>query len=62
MHDPLTTPSWRIRAAISRSEVPPLEGWRVQYLGKLLNTRIGMNAECQDVEEISFLIESLCTS
>ena len=59
MHDPLTTPSWRIRAAISRSEVPPLEGWRVQYLGKLLNTG---NAECQGVEEISLLIESLCTS
>ena len=62
LYDPLTTPSWRIRAAIPRSEVPPLEGWRVQYLGKLLNARIGMNTECQDVEEISFLIESLCTS
>ena len=37
--DPWITPAWMIRETVVRAEVPPMEGWRVQYLGKLLDDR-----------------------
>ena len=37
--DPWVTESWRIREAVKRAEVPAYAGWRIQYLGKLLDAR-----------------------
>ena len=50
------------RVYISKAGVPMGEGWRVQYLAKLLQARKEMETKCQDVEEINLLIESLCSS
>jgi hypothetical protein len=42
--------------------VPGREGWRVQYLAKLIRAKKEMETMCEPVEEIKELIESLCTS
>ena len=60
--DPLTTKSWRIRADTPRTGVPALEGWRLQYLRKLIFARMDMDTQCKDIEEISTLIDTLCTT
>ena len=41
--DPWLTPAWMVRAATPREEVPVSEGWRIQYLTKLITTRKHMN-------------------
>ena len=51
-----------VRQQVNKAEVPVGEGWRVQYLAKLLQARKEMETKCQDVEEINILIESLCSS
>ena len=60
--DPWTAKAWCVRQQVPRSEVPPGEGWRVQYLAKLLLAKREMMVMCQDVEEINLLIDSLCSS
>ena len=60
--DPWTDQSWRIQEAIQRREVPKGEGWRIQYLAKLLDARLEMKDQCQDLEEINSIIDSLCSS
>ena len=40
--DPWKDQTWCIREGVKRSEVPPVEGWRVQYLAKLLLARRDM--------------------
>ena len=60
--DPWTTPGWKIKEAVARAEVPAMEGWRIQYLGKLLDARREMDDKCDDTEEISSLIDNLCSS
>ena len=60
--DPWTSESWMVRSAVPRSEVPAMQGWRVQYLGKLLDARLEMEAKCEDTEEITTLIDDLCRS
>ena len=60
--DPWLTDSWRVREGIKKTEVPALEGWRLQYLSKLLKARSEMETNCQDLEEINGLIDSLCSS
>ena len=60
--DPWTTPAWRVRHAVPRSEVPPVQGWRLQYLRKLLYARMELETRCEDVEEVSSLIDSLSSS
>ena len=60
--DPWTSQSWQVREAVARAEVPAMGGWRVQYLGKLLEARMEMDSKCQDLEEINALIDSLCSS
>ena len=60
--DPWTSQAWMVREQISKAEVPKGEGWRVQYLAKLLQARKEMETKCQDVEEINLPIESLCSS
>ena len=60
--DPWRSQAWMVREHISKAEVPVGEGWRVQYLAKLLHARKEMETKSQDVEEINLLIESLCSS
>ena len=60
--DPWTTQSWQVRDEVPRAEVPAMQGWRVQFLGKLLEARMEMDSKCQDLEEINTLIDSLCSS
>ena len=60
--DPWTSESWMVRSAVPRSEVPAMQGWRVQYLGKLLDSRMEMEAMCEDTEEITNIIDDLCRS
>ena len=59
---PWTSQSWKVRAAVKRKEVPDGEGWRVQYLGKLLEARMDMSTRCEDLEDINTIINSLCSS
>ena len=60
--DPWTRPGWEVREAVARAEVPAMEGWRIQYLGKLLDARRELETRCDDTEEITTLIDSLCSS
>ena len=38
-----TTQSWKIRDEVPRAEVPEMQGWRIQFLGKLLEARMKMD-------------------
>ena len=60
--DSWVTPAWEVRESVKRAKVPALQGWRIQYLGKLLEAREEMNAKCENIEEITLLINSLCSS
>ena len=60
--DPWITPAWMIREKVGRAEVPPMEGWRIQYLGKLLDARQELDNRCEATEEISSLIDDLYRS
>ena len=60
--DPRVTPAWEVRESMKRAEVPAMEGWRIKFLGKLLEAREEMNAKCENIEEITLLINSLCSS
>ena len=60
--DPWTSKSWEVREAVRRAEVPSSEGWRVQYLGKLLKARMELDTRCEDIEGVTSLIDSLCSS
>jgi hypothetical protein len=60
--DPWTAKAWCVREKVQRVEVPMGEGWRIQYLSKLLHAKKDLEIKCQDVEEINILIESLCSS
>ena len=60
--DPWTTPAWMIRETVQRAEVPPMKGWKVQYLGKLLDARQDLENRCETTDEISSLIDDLCRS
>ena len=60
--DPWRVKGWLVREHMERAELPSSEGWRLMYLAKLLKARMDMEARCQDVEEVTTLIESLCSS
>ena len=60
--DPWRDQAWVIREGVKRSEVPPLEGWRLQYLSKLLKARRALEVQCEDVDQITLIINSLCSS
>ena len=57
--DPLVAKPWVIRNAVKREQTPPSDGWRWQYLAKLLHARREMQTKCENVDEITTLIESL---
>ena len=60
--DPWVEPAWKVREAVPRVEVPPTEGWRLQYLRKLLDARRELDIEGENIDEISNLIDSLCST
>ena len=60
--DPWRAASWEVRDAVGRAEVPAMQGWRVQYLGKLLDARREMDSKCEETDEVSSLIDALCSS
>ena len=60
--DPMLVQPAQVTEAVQRSLVPPTEGWRWQYLGKLLPARRQMEEKCENVDEITLLIDSLCSS
>ena len=60
--DPWRSKAWMVREQIQKTEVPTGDGWRVQYLAKLLQARMEMETKCQNVEQINLLIDSLCSS
>lgn len=60
--DPWSTASWKIREKIGRAEIPAFAGWRIQYLGKLLDDRRELDTKCESIDEVNLLIEGLCHS
>ena len=60
--DPMLVEPAKVAEAVGRAVVPPSEGWRWQYLGKLLIARRQMDERCEDLDDINELIESLCSS
>ena len=60
--DPWVTPSWKVSAAVARSDVPEHDKWRVVYLMKLLVARQQLESSCEDTSEVTTLIESLSSS
>ena len=60
--DPWREEAWKVSQAVKTAEVPGREGWRVQYLAKLIRAKKEMDTMCEPVEEIKELIDSLCTS
>ena len=50
------------RAATPRVEVPANEGWRAQYLTKLILARREMRTKLEDTTDVEELIDSLCSS
>ena len=60
--DPWTTPAWKVGVSISKSEVPEQEKWRLIYLKKLLLARRELESSCEDTQEVTALIDSLCSS
>jgi hypothetical protein len=60
--DPWREEAWNVGQAVKIAEVAGREGWRVQYLVKLITAKKEIETMCEPVEEIKDLIESLCTS
>ena len=60
--DPWKQPAWKVRDGITRAEVPPQEGYRVQYLRKLITARSELRTQALETTEVDGLIESLCSS
>ena len=60
--DPLSSHPWMIRDAVKREQTPPAEGWRWQYLAKLLHARRELVTRCENIDDITTLINSLCSS
>ena len=53
---------WRIREVVERAEVPAYAGWRVQYIGKLLDARRELETKCEIIKKVNLLIDGLCNS
>ena len=62
--DPLATSLAKLKEVIgSRLATEPEEdGWRLQYLGKLLEARVDAYYGGEDTHQLTGLIESLCSS
>ena len=62
--NPFSTSARVFRQAFEEREptVPVEDLWRIPFLVKLLNQRKEMEANCANTDNISELIDSLCTS
>ena len=60
--DPWVTPAWMVRAATPREEVTANEGWRAQYVTKLILARREMRTTSEDTTDVDESIDSLCSS
>ena len=60
--DPWNTPAWKVHAAVEKSPVPVNEKWRLQYLMKLIEARQEMKATSENTDDVTTLIDSLCSS
>ena len=62
--DPLRTTSVKMKAVLSSklAMVPDRDRWRISYLAKLLEERGQVHYEGGDVEQLTVLIDSLCTN
>ena len=54
--------NWKIMQKIENSPVPPNNGWRLSLLKKLLATRSRKKAELENCDDLSKMIDSLCTT
>jgi hypothetical protein len=53
-----SVPVWKIRAAVPRADVPVSEGWRAQYLNKVIWARMEMKTKVEDTADVDGLIDS----
>ena len=60
--DPWVTPAWKVRAAVPRAEVPVSDGWRAQYLTKLIWAKREMKTTLKDTSDVDDLIDGLCST
>ena len=60
--DPWVEPYWKVRNKIMKAVIKSEDGYRVQYLKKLLQSRLDARAQAQDTDELDLLINSLCSS
>ena len=60
--DPWKSTSIDIREKLPKKMVPEQDSWRIPLLCKLLYQRQEMKANCEKIDQISNLIDSLCSS
>ena len=62
--DPLSSSLVELKAALATGvpSVPVMDGWRVDYLGKLLDARGENYYLGEDSQHLTVLIESLCST
>jgi hypothetical protein len=60
--DPWITPALKVGAVTPREEIPVSEGWRAQYITKLIQARRSIQTNLEDSSDVENLIENLCSS
>ena len=60
--DPWTVPAGRFKSAIQGYKVPAQDNWRISFLERLLAQRREMITCGEEVETVTELIDSLCSS
>ena len=62
--EPLSCSSVKIKAELGSklTMAPDMDKWRVKYLARLLEERGEVHYEGGDVDDLTVLIDSLCTS
>ena len=54
--------TWRIKKALPVSKVPEKEKWRIGFLECLLKLRYEKSYQVEDMQHISAMIQSLCST
>ena len=49
---PWTSPSWKIQSCVSKSTVQEGDGFRIQYLKKLINARFELRVIAEDTSRL----------
>ena len=60
--NPLSVTSHQVREAVKVADIPVNQGWRLELLKNLLDRRRDMENMLENTDEISKMIESLCSS